>query len=261
MKYENRIVCFIDILGFRAIIGRTKDKNGNDVEKEVSNVADVLNCIRETLSIDEQNLSKSKIVTQFSDSIVISFDYTESSEIFHTLLDIQHVIINLIGRGVLCRGGISKGSVYHDDKLLFGPAMNNAYTLESKAANYPRVILSEDIVTLSRQYKSPNHSEDMEEGYVKSLLCRDSDGMYYIDFIASVQSELDDPECDYPIYLHKLADIIATGIDSSKPDIFVKYSWLKEKYIDVVSAIHERIDAPESLDEVSDYYSDLPLFE
>ena len=35
MKYEDRIVCFIDILGFKSIINRTVDRDYNDIESEI----------------------------------------------------------------------------------------------------------------------------------------------------------------------------------------------------------------------------------
>ena len=62
-----------------------------------------------------------------------------------------------------------------------------------------------------------------------SLLERDLDGMYYIDYITRAQSEMDDPELDYPNYLHKLRAIISSKILSQDPSVFIKYKWLQEK--------------------------------
>jgi len=42
------------------------------------------------------------------------------------------------------RGGITIGKLIHEENgALFGPAMNEAYLLESKCAIYPRVVISE----------------------------------------------------------------------------------------------------------------------
>lgn len=256
MTYENRVVCFIDILGFSSMVSKTINSDNTYNDEQISHIYKALEYIRDTLDIDKRN--QGAVVTQFSDSIVISFSTDEESQVFHTLLDIQHVLIRLIYLGILCRGGVAIGAVLHNDKYLFGPAMVDAYTLESKAANYPRVILSEEIIKLAGQSKSQSHTEEQEIKYVKSLLQKDSDGMYFIDYIGkSAQQELDDPELDYPAYLDKIANMLAAGFSSKRPDIQVKYSWLKERYKSVVDPIKSKF----ADDQVSDYeqaFLDLP---
>jgi hypothetical protein len=45
--------------------------------------------------------------------------------------------------GMMIRGGIALGGLVHEEGgALFGPAMNEAYHLESKSAVYPRVVIS-----------------------------------------------------------------------------------------------------------------------
>ena len=84
MRYDDRIVCFIDILGFASLIDGTHD-NGVDREDEIDRIARVLNHIRVALDIDDDQVSASKVVTQFSDSIVISFAYTGRRRLLETL--------------------------------------------------------------------------------------------------------------------------------------------------------------------------------
>ena len=172
------------------------------------------------------------MVTQFSDCVVISFKYSEESEVFYTLLDIQHLLINLVYLEMICRGDIVFGKLVHTEKMIFGPGLIDAYTLESKAANYPRIILDESVLDVAASYHAHHHTPELELDSVKSILGRDTDGMYYIDYFASAQSELDDPELDFPEYLEKLSKIITKGVNSSKPDIKVKYNWLKKNGID-----------------------------
>jgi hypothetical protein len=43
------------------------------------------------------------------------------------------------------RGGITIGNIVHDDECVFGPALNRAYELECSVANYPRVVLDQDV--------------------------------------------------------------------------------------------------------------------
>ena len=52
----------------------------------------------------------------------------------------------LAGRQAI-RGGIDVGvAVELRDKELYGPALARAYELESKTANYPRVVLGEELI-------------------------------------------------------------------------------------------------------------------
>ena len=49
----------------------------------------------------------------------------------------------MMSKGILLRGGITVGQLCHKDNIVYGPAMVEAYELESKSAIYPRVIVSE----------------------------------------------------------------------------------------------------------------------
>ncbi|MDH3997506.1 MAG: hypothetical protein OET90_01585, partial [Desulfuromonadales bacterium] len=60
----------------------------------------------------------------------------------------------------------------------------------------------------------------------------------HIDYIVDVVGEFDDLEYDYVIFLGKLRELIQKHLDSPKPDIRVKYSWLKEKYNEAVGYQH-----------------------
>lgn len=65
------------------------------------------------------------------------------------------MLITGIQYGILFRGGITYGKVVHTDKMLFGPAMNKAYSLESKTAVYPRIIIDNDVIKQIFKHKGP----------------------------------------------------------------------------------------------------------
>lgn len=241
--YQDRITVFIDILGFKDLLNQTTDKEGNSNEEAISKLLDAYNTIRDVWDLDtkkndnsvlKKTSKQTKQITTFSDCIVISFPATERSEIFYTLIEVKWMIMRLIYKGILCRGAISYGKLIHTETTLFGPALVEAYILESKAANYPRIILDRSIIDLAGQATSHIHTPEEEIEYVESLLEKDLDGMYYIDYFAKAQEELDDPQYDFPKYIQLLADKIREGMNASKSpnkaDIRVKYIWMKEKY-------------------------------
>jgi hypothetical protein len=261
MEYENRIICFLDILGFQRLINRTINPDGSDNISEIQTLTSALNNIREfTAPNVVHGVENTKVVTQFSDCIAFSFLITEESGIFSSLLEIQWICLNLVYKKILCRGGIAVGKLIHTTELLFGPALIDAYKLESQCANYPRVILPETIIDLSGICKARHHTPEQEKKYVMSCLGKDSDGMYYVDYFSSIQSELDNPYYDYPEYLYFLSEIIADGLQATDIAISSKYLWMKEKYNQVVKGIKENLPHDNIEPEIEEAYNSLPLF-
>ena len=231
MNYEDRVVCFLDVLGFQYHIERTVNKDGSDVEQNIDNLAQAFLDIRDLLDIDrpDERLGGQE-VTQFSDSLVISFPAIEESGVFFALLNILWVQMNLARHGLLVRGAVARGKLIHNLKVLFGPALIEAYLLETKAALYPRVIVSKSIIDLGISKRFKGNLPQHEEESIMDILKKDSDGMYYVDYLTKAQGELNEPELDYPLYLGTLQQIIAHGLEVKDPSIAIKYQWMKEKF-------------------------------
>jgi hypothetical protein len=164
-NYENRIVLFLDILGFKKIIEETVLKKNNLVENEIiEKTTFLIDTINEMTKVASITLKEtSKIVTQFSDSIVISFRADDRKEIPNLFHNIQRLITQLIAREVLCRGAISYGKLYHKNNLIFGPALVDAYETESQAALYPRIILDKTVLDIMKF----NYSYGNKHSYAK----------------------------------------------------------------------------------------------
>ena len=247
MRYEQRVVAFIDILGFKSLLNDTIGKDGNDNSDKIDEIISAYDSIREIWSVEQtakysdKKISATKKISIFSDCLVVSFLIEQPSGVFSTLLEIKLLIMTLISKNILCRGAISMGKFIHTDHYLFGPALVEAYTLESKAALYPRVILDHSIIDIGTKNRNKNHDLTEEQKYVQSLLEKDSDGMFYIDYFYKAQTELDDPEYSFPGYIENLANIIRKGLMSSshhsKADIRVKYSWMRERFNNMVDIV------------------------
>lgn len=250
MKYEQRIVAYLDILGFKSLLDETVDKDGNDIESKIDSVVSAYQAIRDVWDLDnssglaEYKKADSKQVSIFSDCIVVSFKVEDPSQVFYTLLEIKYVIILLLTRKILCRGAVAIGKFIHTENYLFGPALVEAYTLESKAALYPRVILDNSVIEAGTKYSALHHSAKKEKEYLQSLLEQDSDGMYYIDYFFKAQDELDDPEYDFPNYINNLRKVIQKGLmgssHHSKADLRVKYSWMRERFNRMVETVTDK---------------------
>ena len=271
MKYDNRLVAFIDILGFKELLKDTVSKDDKDNEKAIDQLIEAYRSIRDIWDLDKNlpefssSRQDSKKVSIFSDCLVVSVLIEQESEVFYTLLELKWLIMRLVDLGMLCRGAISLGKFIHTEEYLFGPALVEAYILESKAAVYPRVILDNTVIDAAGKHRNPGHSVTTEKNYVRSLLEQDSDGMFYIDYFHKAYQELDEPHYDFPQYIHNIAEIIRKGLmgstHPSKADIKVKYSWMRERYNTMVDRVTKAVDV-EGLyasgeDELADFYKDL----
>src|SRR5207249_4287172 len=122
LDYEKRVACFIDILGFGGIVRSTLDSAGKPNSKQVERLRRTFALIRDHLGLDESQRDEHAVrSTQFSDSIVLSFPYSQQSGVWDALLSILHLLGDLVGNELLCRGGIAVGWLLHTDDMLFGP--------------------------------------------------------------------------------------------------------------------------------------------
>lgn len=224
--YEKRIVCFIDILGFSGIIKSTTSEDQDKAQKKLSNVCEALLFLRECLNaISIHNI----VTTQFSDSVVISFPWNKDD--WHMLAvfkTIKHIQITLLYKyDLLLRGGIVIGDVIHTDKLVVGPAMINAYALESKCANSPRIVLDPKVVfrfnILKNNAKKGNFTES------DKIIHKDLDDTSYIDYFNLDEDETFDNESEKERYFSKLCKLIADNVGSSDMSIRTKYLWMRYK--------------------------------
>lgn len=246
MNYENRIVLFLDILGFKAIIDKTviKDKDKTtDIENLYKNLTLIKSLLIETLKKDKikvrpmmdeaKNTVKnfSLKVTQFSDSIIISFLNDNNETLLKLIRAIQELIINLANEGLICRGAISYGKLIHDDKLIFGPALNDAYETETRAAIYPRIIMDKSIIELGNigSLKIFDKSRKTKKDLILNYLKQDTDDKYYVDYFPTDIGSYK-YMTNIKIYLFNLRLIIINGLRSQKPDLKIKYGWMKNKY-------------------------------
>lgn len=149
LQYKDRIVAFLDILGWKQAVLSTSGRDGGIVKvlgktlAQLQGVVGHFNSLRNLLP-ENQKWPGDPMMTQFSDCIVLSVENdSHGKEALQNALSI--ITSNLIQFGFLIRGGVAHGGLFHDGSLTFGPALIEAYELESKVASAPRVILSKDL--------------------------------------------------------------------------------------------------------------------
>lgn len=218
-EYEERAILFLDFLGFRNIVSKTvnsksefnqllttlnqivnyatlEEKSSSPMhEEEIDELAEfkdetykkhyndyIKNNSLESLVYS--NPSDDRRVTTFSDSIIISYPINHMYDLLFETLSITGAILS---SGYLVRGGITFGKLYHDERNVFGPAMNRAYDLESKVADVPRIILDTDYLNTADAHSNA------EKFFIQSLpfIRTDAslDDYQFIDFTVPVPKD------------------------------------------------------------------------
>lgn len=226
IKYEKRMVLYLDILGFKNAVNRSVNDSKLllKIHKALKNIySDRI----KNYSGPLKGVDYGTQVSVFSDNIVLSEPYGSEGSWFSFLYAIYWLINEILWDGFLVRGAISIGELYHDEQIVFGPALNEAYENENNIANYPRVIFTKE--TLNEGLKTAMHKDMNEERKVLSnILEVDEDGLIYINNITK-KHEFDYQE-DYIELLFKVKRMIEIGLKSDNLKVVSKYEWLKSKY-------------------------------
>lgn len=223
-KYEERIVAFIDILGFANKISKSK----ND-EVSLNKLCKAIHSIKDYIkeAQDKLDLPDTSNVTQFSDSVVISLKMEDSYQMLSIFQLLKKIQVNLIRENILLRGGIVKGQLIHTNDILLGPGLVNAYYLESKCAQYPRIVIDPKVLWQFARLKGDKNSLRIKDyGHHKTFIA-DEDGTSYIDYFNDLSEYLiyDNDE----LYFRDICELIRTNIDSDDISTRIKYLWMREK--------------------------------
>lgn len=224
LKFETRLTAFVDVLGWRSAVEDAANGDGEGVLALGRALASMQWYGKFTeslqgLAADGERWHGDPKVSQFSDSLLLSFSNDRLGEdlLKQALTTLTTV---LIPHGLLLRGGVVRGKLFHQGVLAFGPAMNEAYRLEHKVAVHPRIILSEE---LSAEWAA----KEFDDGEPWRLA---SDGHRFFNFLP--------PFAGMPFFresrdlwqgrLNPIRNLIlSTAASRSCPDkVFAKYEWL-----------------------------------
>lgn len=226
--YERRVVLFLDLLGFKEIIDK----------RDASDIYDALSIVKGIKDLDEDQkkygVKTTRLATHFSDSLVVSFDITDPSQVFCTLHDIQTMLYELAEKKYICRGGVVVGDICHNEKYVFGPAFLEAHKLESSVAKYPCIIIDKSVFAVAAENHIDIHSSASELEYIcDGLVTRDDDDKYYIDYIEKIDEFFieQDGKLNKKRYLEYAGKLKEMSDDMiSKPYTKNKGEWLNAKY-------------------------------
>lgn len=170
---EPRIVAFMDILGFSAIIEEYDSDESSNILNELHDTLEIAIKLSIENMIDPKSQTDVKEYLEyrmFSDCICISLPFIEFGNDFHIQFHSLSSIVKayqlaMMQKGFFVRGGISIGSFYADRNMIFSGGLVKAYKLE-QAAVYP-IIAVDDNVIERLQY---NFAENEKGLFIKDTM-------------------------------------------------------------------------------------------
>ena len=160
----------------------------------------------------------------FSDTLVLAApivkETDDATEVRALVRHARWLQNDLVAEGFFVRGGLSLGSLHVSEQVLFGPALVEAYDLESRAAVHPRIVLS-------------RAAADSQRGTTGgSMLLGDDDGHTFIDYLGAEAKTPHDP---LPL-LRGHRDTVVERLRGSRRSKrrWEKYRWLGEYHNAVV---------------------------
>lgn len=142
-KYTEKYVAFIDILGFKNMVASSSATGKPSIE-ELEKLQSILRNEQDqrfykTSGAEIAPCSKhiqkdlNFVVSQVSDCAIVSAEVSPAG-IINLIKFCWKIVLQLLEKGVLCRGYITKGNIYHEGSQFIGQAYNEAYINESKVS-------------------------------------------------------------------------------------------------------------------------------
>jgi len=195
----------------------------------------------------------SPAISTFSDHIVISYrvadliktldPHPRMENIFSVPLSMMQPTIGDLAAGalrlgLLIRGGITVGPLYHQAGVVIGKAMNEAYDLEARVASYPRVVVSKKVY--SRAQINPR----------EKFLPVDTDGITHYNYFTNLildfnksqaGSGLEHISAGYELAMQLIEENIEKFEAAEKWNPLSKWAWMKSTMLQTRARMNDAL--------------------
>ena len=195
---EEHEVLFLDFLGFASAVKHWDDDRMGRLISILVNIAGAQSAFDikgEAQSGGSYNFTTRPEITTFSDNLVVSYPRpAKPAEIADDVWEVvannwdgmvrqqmqnitAQVVMAALDVGLLVRGGLSRGKLYHSGRVVVGEAMVDAYCLEKKPPGNPRVVVSDRISGNDRLYTDADGVRCLDYINAMMLLADNGTGM------------------------------------------------------------------------------------
>jgi len=211
IEYLEKIVAFLDILGFRNLVLQGQDQAKSIIQKLDETLTHTLKCIAENGEPDWIS------VKLFSDCFCISCHKDDLPLMLSELSFLQYYLAK---EGIFVGGGLSFGSHYENERIIFSEGLIRAYDLQHLDP-YPRVLIDHSLV--ERSLPLPNSYKEE----LLSFVMKGQDGLFFLDYLQCVvEADVYTGTLDEFMEEHKRAILEQVSLNRSNPSVLDKYLWL-----------------------------------
>ncbi|AYO04199.1 hypothetical protein ACPSLY_06970 [Vibrio parahaemolyticus] len=217
---------FMDVLGFSDMISTSSGtEQEHDVFQRYYDVTSEL-ITRLNQHVGDDSVLQMKI---FSDNIVLAlpwFSRDGESEFGFILMALREYQLSMALNGYFVRGGMSVEKLFVDNNMIYGKALLDAYALESKVANDPKIVISDEVLNIVRShtqfYAHPQNSPQNSDVFI------DADGKGFISYLDELiyQGEYEYQLDTERLLQHKERVIEAVDLHKNNTKVWYKYHWL-----------------------------------
>lgn len=161
LKYEKKLVAFLDLLGITNEIRSNVNGNENIIISKMTKIKEIVE-----IEIEDSPISDKMSMLYISDSFIFVCEQDALANFLALLSNIQMRV--LVECKTMLRGALEYGDVIVQDngKQIIGPAYIDAYLKQEHDAIFPRIIIGNSVLKLinanEEQYEKIVVSQDRE---------------------------------------------------------------------------------------------------
>lgn len=146
MMFKEKFIAFIDVLGFKNMVEASESGEGMPLSELLENLSKL-----GSKEDEEKYRSGPKTcpnspylnrdldfkLTQISDCVIVSSEVSPAG-VINLISHCSTSVMGLLVKGIMCRGYITKGSIFHKDSQVIGSGYQNAFAKESQVTAFKR---------------------------------------------------------------------------------------------------------------------------
>lgn len=147
VAFSDKFIAYVDVLGFKGLVTDAEQGKGLALP-DLLKLLEFLGTGKERARFDqhgpaccpyapriEKNLDFR--VTQISDCVVVSAEISPAG-VINVISHCWGAVIELLARGIMCRGYIKRGKLFHTDTQIIGSGYQEAFLAESMVNAFKR---------------------------------------------------------------------------------------------------------------------------
>jgi len=259
IDFKEKFIGFVDILGFKNLVKAAEEGTGMplvellELVKEFGTSEDRMKFVKYgPMTCPDSRYVQRDLdfkITQISDCVIVSSEVSPAG-VINLVNHCWGAVIKLMTKGIMCRGYITQGPVYHTDAQIIGTGYQEAYLKEPRVTAFKREANERGTPFVEVDPVICDYIRNHSDSCVKKMFSRyvKEDGavtalfpfqrLQHSFIIGDWQGHKFDPEKEREsnnnirLMIEKMKENVLAFVDRSRPDAILK----AEHYIAALDA-------------------------